>query len=192
MYLTQGLLFGVGTSLAFYPVVVAPSQWFDQYRGLATGLAVSGSGLGGMAMAPITRWLIDATCVAWTLRCLAAGICVALLIAIGIIRSPPPIFLENRLELGIDSGLDKSAAGKPSPPDPGTCERLECDPKTSKPPQREETDEEEARVGSWRWFLARVKHPAFIGFWFTNIFASLGYLVPFYYMPGKGASEPAS
>ncbi|KAI9599580.1 major facilitator superfamily domain-containing protein, partial [Syncephalis fuscata] len=134
LYLTQGLMFGLGTSFAFYPVVATPPRWFDKRRGFATGIAVSGSGLGGMAMAPITRKLIDTIGVAWTLRCLAAWILVAMLIAILLIQTTAPA------------------------------------------------------IGSRQWFWERIKNPAFFGLWITNMFCSLGYLVPFYYIPSYATS----
>ncbi|RKP08177.1 major facilitator superfamily domain-containing protein [Thamnocephalis sphaerospora] len=89
LYLTQGLMFGIGTSLSFYPAVFAPTQWFDSRRGLATGIAMAGSGLGGMAVAPITRALITAVGTQWALRCLSAGVFVFMMIAILLLRPAP-------------------------------------------------------------------------------------------------------
>ncbi|RKP22803.1 major facilitator superfamily domain-containing protein [Syncephalis pseudoplumigaleata] len=134
LYLTQGLMFGLGTSFAFYPVVSAPARWFDRRRGFVTGIAMSGSGLGGMALAPITRKLIDVVGVAWTLRCLAA-------------------VAEQAIDV---QDVDATTVSAP--------------------------------VGSRQWLWTRIKHPAFLGLWITNIFGSLGYLVPFYYIPSYAAS----
>jgi MFS family permease len=71
LYLTQGVLFGIGASLVYYPAIGAPSHWFDAKRGLALGLAVSGTGLGGLALAPATQALVDSIGVKWALRVLA-------------------------------------------------------------------------------------------------------------------------
>lgn len=71
LMLSQGVLFGVGASLVYYPAIGAPSHWFDAKRGFALGLAVSGTGLGGLALAPATQALMDGVGVAWTLRILA-------------------------------------------------------------------------------------------------------------------------
>ncbi|KAG0043538.1 hypothetical protein BGZ83_011289 [Gryganskiella cystojenkinii] len=59
LYLTQGVMFGIGASLAYYPAIAAPSHYFSKKRGLATGLAVSGVGVGGLVLAPLTHSLID-------------------------------------------------------------------------------------------------------------------------------------
>lgn len=58
LYLTQGMLFGIGAAFCFAPSVTLPSQWFYKRRGLATGIAVSGSGIGGVVLSPLTQHLI--------------------------------------------------------------------------------------------------------------------------------------
>ncbi|KAI8051508.1 major facilitator superfamily domain-containing protein [Syncephalis plumigaleata] len=81
LYLTHGVLIGIGSSLVFFPSVFMPTQWFMKRRGLATGLAVSGSGVGGLAFGPLTRKLIDAVGYRWCLRYLAIASFVLLLVA---------------------------------------------------------------------------------------------------------------
>ncbi|KAK3846243.1 MAG: major facilitator superfamily domain-containing protein [Linnemannia gamsii] len=71
LYLSQGLLFGIGASLVYFPSVAAPTHWFEKKRGLAMGISASGSGLGGFFLAPLTQFLIDRYAVQWTLRALA-------------------------------------------------------------------------------------------------------------------------
>ncbi|KAJ3071360.1 hypothetical protein HDU98_005456 [Podochytrium sp. JEL0797] len=77
--ITQGFLFGFGTSLSYFPAVSVPSQWFTKKRSIATGIAVSGSGLGGLVMALATEHLLTSIGLAWTLRATAillfTGIC---------------------------------------------------------------------------------------------------------------------
>lgn len=57
-YLTQGILVGIGTSLSYIPAVTVTPGWYDKHRGLAMGVVLSGTGLGGLVWAPITRILI--------------------------------------------------------------------------------------------------------------------------------------
>ncbi|PBK89520.1 MFS general substrate transporter [Armillaria gallica] len=68
LYLTQGVLFGVGSGFAFIPAVCIPSQWFTKHRGLATGIAASGYGIGGLLLSPLTQRLIDLMGFRWALR----------------------------------------------------------------------------------------------------------------------------
>jgi len=55
--LTQGLLLGVGTCLTFIPAVTVVPTWFDKRRGLAMGIVISGTGVGGVVFAPAMRAL---------------------------------------------------------------------------------------------------------------------------------------
>ncbi|KAF9367058.1 hypothetical protein CPB97_006428, partial [Podila verticillata] len=71
LYLSQGLLFGIGASLVYFAALSAPSHWFEKRRGLAMGIAASGSGLGGFFLAPLTQYLVDRVGIYWTLRVLA-------------------------------------------------------------------------------------------------------------------------
>eukprot|EP00002_Diphylleia_rotans_P001591 TRINITY_DN10883_c0_g1_i1.p1 TRINITY_DN10883_c0_g1~~TRINITY_DN10883_c0_g1_i1.p1 ORF type:complete len:449 (+),score=59.24 TRINITY_DN10883_c0_g1_i1:76-1422(+) len=60
LYITFGIICGVGNSLAFLPSISNISQWFVHKRGLATGIAVSGSGIGQITMAQVSSALLDA------------------------------------------------------------------------------------------------------------------------------------
>lgn len=69
--LTQGLLFGIGEIGVYLAVVHIVQQYFLKKKGLALGLAVSGSGFGGLCMSSVSQILIDKTGFAWSLRILA-------------------------------------------------------------------------------------------------------------------------
>ncbi|KAJ1674088.1 hypothetical protein EV182_003989 [Spiromyces aspiralis] len=68
LFLTQGLMTGIGASLAFLPSVSTPSQWFYKRRGLATGFVVTGVGAGGMLWSLLTRFMITRVGAQWSLR----------------------------------------------------------------------------------------------------------------------------
>lgn len=71
LYLTHGFLVGCGYSLSFVAGIGVIGQWFSARRGLATGLAVSGSGLGQFVMSITTQNLIESCGWRITLRYLA-------------------------------------------------------------------------------------------------------------------------
>ena len=51
---------GCGVGLAYVPVLGAVQRWFTKRRGLASGLAVSGIGLGTLVMPMLASLLIEA------------------------------------------------------------------------------------------------------------------------------------
>src|ERR1700752_4249217 len=48
LYMTYGLLGGIGTGIVYVGVVGHMVQWFPDKRGLATGLAAAGYGFGAI------------------------------------------------------------------------------------------------------------------------------------------------
>ncbi|KAI9142038.1 major facilitator superfamily domain-containing protein [Paraphysoderma sedebokerense] len=67
LYLTQGLMFGIGSALCFFPAVSIPAQ-FSKKRAIATGLAVSGSGVGGIVITMMTNVMLYSIGFRWALR----------------------------------------------------------------------------------------------------------------------------
>lgn len=58
-YLYYGVVVGFGlTALGFVPHVSLVSRWFVRRRGMANSLALSGQGVGALALAPLTEVLI--------------------------------------------------------------------------------------------------------------------------------------
>ncbi|KAK5987507.1 MFS-type transporter pynF [Cladobotryum mycophilum] len=70
--LAQGILFGIGNAMLFYPATGAISEWFDQKRGLALGLALSGASVGGIIWPLIVGKLFTVVSTAWVHRIIAA------------------------------------------------------------------------------------------------------------------------
>src|SRR5947199_3558895 len=59
VYVAYGLGVGLGMGLAYVPAVGAVQRWFVRRRGLASGLAVSGIGVGTLVMPPLATLLIE-------------------------------------------------------------------------------------------------------------------------------------
>ena len=77
--LAQGILFGIGDAMLFYPTISSLPHWFHRRRGLAAGIVVAGSSLGGIAWPLILERLFKQVGFAWALR-ITGFICLALLI----------------------------------------------------------------------------------------------------------------
>ena len=58
LYLFYGVIIGIGMSGGFVPLTSTIARWFVSRRGLMTGIALSGGGVGTLIMPPIANWLI--------------------------------------------------------------------------------------------------------------------------------------
>ncbi|KAG5936167.1 hypothetical protein E4U53_000278 [Claviceps sorghi] len=70
LFLTQGLLFGLGIGFLFTPSVGIVPQWFTTKRSLANGFAVCGSGLGGLLYSFASGAMLRNLGLGWTFRIL--------------------------------------------------------------------------------------------------------------------------
>jgi MFS family permease len=59
VYAAYGLGVGLGVGCAYVPAVGAVQRWFVRRRGFASGLAVSGIGIGTLVMPPLAALLIE-------------------------------------------------------------------------------------------------------------------------------------
>ena len=68
LYLSQGLLVGIGSGLIYVPSLPIVSQWFGKRRALANGMSSAGSGIGGLAMSFAIQSMIEKLGIGWALR----------------------------------------------------------------------------------------------------------------------------
>jgi MFS family permease len=77
VYAAYGLGVGLGVGFAYVPAVGAVQRWFVRRRGFASGLAVSGIGVGTLVMPPLATLLIETF--GWRDAYLALGILAAVI-----------------------------------------------------------------------------------------------------------------
>ncbi|KAM5539964.1 hypothetical protein V8D89_006467 [Ganoderma adspersum] len=70
LFLTQGLLYGIGSSMYYFPLMSVIPTYFDRNRGAAMGIVVSGAGLGGLVLSPLFHVLLTRLGIRWSLRIL--------------------------------------------------------------------------------------------------------------------------
>ncbi|KAG9258222.1 putative monocarboxylate transporter [Emericellopsis atlantica] len=70
LFLTQGVMFGVGMGFLFVASVPIVPQWFSTRRSLANGFSTCGSGLGGLIYSFATGAMLQSLGLAWTFRVL--------------------------------------------------------------------------------------------------------------------------
>ncbi|KAF9414761.1 hypothetical protein BGZ94_000287 [Podila epigama] len=153
--------------LIYFPAIGAPSHWFDAKRGFALGLAVSGTGLGGLALAPATQALIDSLGVGWTLRALALFCVIVCGTASFLIveresgkEVPEPVTPSSDVEMG---AVSEKLASSSSPSTP---------------------EESEPKMGGLKGFFSELKvfkNPQFLSLTCAEVAASIGFLIPMYY-----------
>lgn len=59
LYISYGVLVGIGAGLSFPPTVYIVTSYFVKLRGLANGLCISGSALGSIILPPLLRYLLE-------------------------------------------------------------------------------------------------------------------------------------
>jgi OFA family oxalate/formate antiporter-like MFS transporter len=104
VYAAYGLGVGLGVGCAYVPAVGAVQRWFLRRRGFASGLAVSGIGVGTLVMPPLASLLIEA--LGWREAYLVLG-CLAALAGGGM-----ALLIEN-------DPRDRALAPDGDPPQPG-------------------------------------------------------------------------
>lgn len=88
-YAAYGLGVGIGVGCVYVPVVAAVGRLFERGRSTALGVTVSGIGLGTLALAPLSAWLVNSY--GW--RDVYMGYAfvgaVLILVAAAMMRTPP-------------------------------------------------------------------------------------------------------
>lgn len=86
MYLTYGLLFGIGTSLCGTMALIVTMEYFDKHLSLATGIVASGGSLGTLSLAPLIQYLLGRF--GWQLTFKLLGFVGLLLAVVGLVFKP--------------------------------------------------------------------------------------------------------
>lgn len=88
LVITYGIIGGIGIGFMYVPAVVAVGEYFSLRLSLATGICVTGSGVGTILFAPFSTWLVSNY--GWrgcnrvmALLCLACSLC-------GLVMKPVP------------------------------------------------------------------------------------------------------
>ena len=90
LYLSYGLIAGIGLGLGYIVPVATLVRWFPDKRGMITGIAVAGFGSGALITAPLATRLIAQVGALNTFAILGVVYLVAVMGAATFMRNPPP------------------------------------------------------------------------------------------------------
>jgi OFA family oxalate/formate antiporter-like MFS transporter len=93
LYLTYGVIGGIGLGFGYIVPLTVLTAWFPERRGQVTGLAVAGFGLGALIMSPIATHLITAIGVSNTLLSLGLIDLVVVVVAAQFLVKAPEGFV---------------------------------------------------------------------------------------------------
>src|SRR5215467_16012084 len=89
LYLSYGLIGGVGLGLGYIVPVAVLVKWFPDRRGLITGIAVGGFGAGALITAPVATRLIQSVGVLETFAYIGIAFLIVTMVAGYFLQNPP-------------------------------------------------------------------------------------------------------
>jgi OFA family oxalate/formate antiporter-like MFS transporter len=89
LYLTYGVIGGIGLGFAYIVPVAVLVKWFPDRRGLITGIAVGGFGAGALVTAPVATRLIQSVGVLQTFAYLGIAFLIVTVVAGYFMQNPP-------------------------------------------------------------------------------------------------------
>jgi MFS transporter, OFA family, oxalate/formate antiporter len=174
VYLTWGIMVGIGVGTSYAPTASTVSKWFIHRKGLAMGIVVSGLGLGTLIFSPLSELLVESY--GWRNAALILGAIiwiVFLSVALIIRRSPE--------EMGLK---------------PLTLPGKECIEETSRPGRRATHFQDrtthslslaEALKTKTMWRLFTIH-----GLWMVGVAISMAHLIPYVTDLGVKATTAAT
>ncbi|KAI9795931.1 MAG: hypothetical protein M1833_006579 [Piccolia ochrophora] len=90
VFLSQGLCVGLGCGCLFTPSIAIIGTYFSTKRSLATGIAASGSSVGGVIYPILIKQMIQSIGFAWAVRTMAFVMFITIAIALSLLRPRLP------------------------------------------------------------------------------------------------------
>jgi len=158
LYFSAGVLIGLGLGIIYLPRLDCITQYFDKKRPLVTGIAICGSGIGTFIFAPLTDWLL--TTFSWqTALLILGGICIGNCFFALLFKPIPESYKEPEVE---------------------TCQAML--PDQEKQPEREEKANDDKKE-TFQEMIALLRNWVFMMFAVSNFLTSLGYPIPYTFVP---------
>jgi len=155
LYFSAGVLIGLGLGIIYLPRLDCITQYFDKKRPLVTGIAICGSGIGTFIFAPLTDWLL--TTFSWqTALLILGGICVGNCLFALLFKPIPESYKEPEVE---------------------TCQAMLPDQ------EKQSGKENDEKKETFLEMIALLRNWVFMMFAVSNFLTSLGYPIPYTFVP---------
>ncbi|GEK57687.1 MFS transporter [Marinococcus halophilus] len=100
LYITYGILGGIGLGIGYITPVSTLVKWFPDRRGLATGLAIMGFGFAAMIASPVMASLIEGVGIPWTFFILGAVYFTVMMSSALYLERPPEGYMKEYAAAG--------------------------------------------------------------------------------------------
>ncbi|XP_032683346.1 monocarboxylate transporter 3-like isoform X2 [Odontomachus brunneus] len=112
LYVSYGLMVGIGAGLSFPPTVYIVTSYFEKLRGVANGLCISGSAIGTIVLPPLLQYLLD--CFGYRGAVLIMGAITLNTLVCGLLYHPVEQHMKTVV---LDEGIDNEALTLDEPVD---------------------------------------------------------------------------
>jgi OFA family oxalate/formate antiporter-like MFS transporter len=106
LYLSYGLIGGIGLGFGYIVPVAVLMKWFPDRRGLITGIAVGGFGAGALITAPLATRLIQTVGVLNTFAYLGIAFLIVTVVAGLFMQNPPEGWMPSAIQTSQRAGHD--------------------------------------------------------------------------------------
>lgn len=107
LYLSYGVLGGIGLGIGYITPVSTLVKWFPDRRGLATGLAIMGFGFAALISSPLIVWLISSVGIANTFLIMGTTYFLIIFASSRYLEAPPAGWMPKGMTLQAEAGKKK-------------------------------------------------------------------------------------
>lgn len=165
LYFSAGIVLGLGLGIIYLPRLDCITQYFDKKRPFVTGIAICGSGIGTFVFAPLTEWLLNTY--SWQTALLILSVICASNIFFGLLFKPLINSKENEKEI---------------------CQK-EMEFRIQNGNGNSEDQEDKS---TFKDMLLLLRNWVFMMFAVSNFLTSLGYPIPYTFVPDNAAQQGLS
>ncbi|XP_043495819.1 monocarboxylate transporter 9-like [Polistes fuscatus] len=127
LYVSYGLMVGIGAGLSFPPTIYIVTAYFQRLRGFANGLCISGSAIGTIVLPPLLQYLLD--CFGYRGAVLIMGALTLNTLVCALLYHPVE---QHMIAVPIEEGIDNEALSLDEPIETAKLDYIVQDEKSEK------------------------------------------------------------